>query len=414
MDLNKQPWPLTTVFGTKDRIDTNPDYQRPPVWSLSQKQLLIDTILRRYDIPKMYWRRVSKNPDKYEVVDGQQRLRTIWEFIEGKFSLGKDAESINGFDLRNVTYNKENAKILPDDLRRDFDIYPLDVIIMSDTDEEEVREMFLRLQNGTSLKAQEKRNAMSGNMRDFVKQIATHKFFENCKFDNSRYTYDLIAAQMIKTELAGGPCNVKNADLNKMYKENSAFDIDGTKARKVKQVLDYLLKVFPEKTPELERYSSVSLYIIISYLLERYACQNLHHTIKNWFIKFETYRREQKQLDVDSCDPEIFSYHDLTSHSSDSDVSLEKRNNILFRKYLEYNPTIELKDNNRSFTHEQRIVIYRKNNHTCQLRLKCDGKKCEWGNWEADHIIPWSKGGKTVVENGQVACPECNSSKGAN
>ena len=414
MELNKQPWPLTTVFGIQDRIDTNPDYQRPPVWSLSQKQLLIDTILRGYDIPKMYWRKVSKNPDKYEVVDGQQRLRTIWEFIEGGFSLGKNAEPLNGIDLKNVTYNKENSKILSDDLKRAFDIYTLDVIVMTDTDEEEVREMFLRLQNGTSLKAQEKRNAMSGNMRDFVKQIATHQFFENCKFDNSRYTYDLIAAQMIKTELGGGPCNVKNADLNKMYKENSEFDINGLKAKKVKRVLDFLLNAFPEKTPELERYSSVSLYIMVSHLLERYVCHNIEQSIKNWFIEFETYRREQKKLDVDSCDPEILSYHDRTSHSTDSEDSLEWRNEFMLRKYLEYNLSIELKDNNRSFTHEQRLAIYRKNNGLCQLKIKCDGKKCEWGNWEADHIIAWSKGGKTIVDNGQVACPECNSSKGAN
>jgi len=108
MELNKKAWPLTTVFGIKDRIDTNPDYQRPPVWSLPQKQLLIDTILRGYDIPKIYWRKVEKNPDKYEVVDGQQRLRAIWEFMEGKFSLGKNAESINGVDLKNVTYNGNN------------------------------------------------------------------------------------------------------------------------------------------------------------------------------------------------------------------------------------------------------------------------------------------------------------------
>lgn len=53
MELNKKPWPLATIFGIRDRIDTNPDYQRPPVWSISQKQLLIDTILCGYDIPKM-------------------------------------------------------------------------------------------------------------------------------------------------------------------------------------------------------------------------------------------------------------------------------------------------------------------------------------------------------------------------
>ena len=71
MENNKKPWPLITVCGIQERIDTNPDFQRPSVWSKSQKQLLIDTILRYYDVPKMYWRKISSMPDKYDVVDGQ-------------------------------------------------------------------------------------------------------------------------------------------------------------------------------------------------------------------------------------------------------------------------------------------------------------------------------------------------------
>ncbi len=414
MELNKKPWALPPVFGIKDRIDTNPDYQRPPVWSLNQKQLLIDTILRGYDIPKMYWRKIGKNPDKYEVVDGQQRLRTIWEFMGGEFSLGKDQEPINGVDLKAVTYDGDKSNILPDDLRLSFDTYALDVIVMTDTDEEEVREMFLRLQNGTSLKAQEKRNALTGNMRDYVKQIASHNLFENCKFVNARYTYDLIAAQMIKIEIEGGPCNIKNADLNKMYKENRNFCTNGDKAKKVKKVLDYLLKDFPEKTTELERYSTLSLYLLVSHLMEKYAYNELDKSIKDWFINFESFRREQKVLDVDNCDPEILSYHDRTSHSTDSEDSIKWRHEYLLRKYLEFNTKIELKDNNHMFAHEQRLAIYRKNRGICQLKITCKGKKCEWDNWEADHIKPWSKGGKTIVENGQVSCPACNRSKGGN
>ena len=67
----------------------------------------------------------------------------------------------------------------------------------------------------------------------------------------------------------------------------------------------------------------------------------------------------------------------------------------------------------RLFSHEQRLAIFRRDNCLCQLRLKCDGVKCEWDAWEADHKVAWSQGGKTTVENGQVACPACNSSKGA-
>jgi hypothetical protein len=51
-------------------------------------------------------------------------------------------------------------------------------VILSGTDEDEVREMLLRLQNGTTLKAQQRRNAMSGKMRDFIKDLAEHQFFD--------------------------------------------------------------------------------------------------------------------------------------------------------------------------------------------------------------------------------------------
>lgn len=412
MELNKKPWPISTVFGIKSRIDTNPDYQRPPVWSISQKRLLIDTILRGYDIPKFYWRKIGKNPDKYEVIDGQQRLRTIWEFMENGFDLGKDAEPINAFDLSGATFSDKNP--LPDDLRLTFDTYTLDVICLSDCDEEEVRELFLRLQNGTTLKAQEKRNAMPGKMRDYVKQLASHQFFNHCKFDNSRFTFDLIAAQLTLLELKGEITNIKNSDLNKMYSKHVDFDQNCSKAKKIKRVLDYLLKTFPEKTPELERYSTISLYLIVSTMMDKYVIDGLQNTLREWFISFEAYRRSEKEKSVDDCDPEVVSYHEKTSHSTDAFDSIEWRHKYLIRKFFEYDPSIEIKekDDNRQFTEEQRLAIYRLNKGICQLKIKCDGIKCDWDNWHADHIIPWSKGGKTTVSNGQVACPECNLSKG--
>ena len=56
---------------------------------------------------------------------------------------------------------------------------------------------------------------------------------------------------MVLVEIAGGPTNVKNADLNKMYRDHKDFDPKGDKARKVKRVLDFLVAAFPERTPEL-------------------------------------------------------------------------------------------------------------------------------------------------------------------
>ena len=409
MEMNKRGWPISTTVGIKTRIDTNPDYQRPAVWSQAQKQLLMDTILRGYDIPKFYWRKISSSPDNYEVVDGQQRLRAIWEFVEGKYRLSKTTDKIGDYDIAGLLYSD-----LPDDLRINFDTYNLDVVIITESDKDEVREMFLRLQNGTSLKAQEKRNAMPGKMRDFVKDLVNHEFFIiSVKFENKRFTHDHIAAQMCLLELSGEPCNIKDKDLNKMYLDNKNFDSNSQVAKKIKRVLDYLYKMFPTKTPELERFNVISLYILISSMLDKYVISDRYKEIADWFVNFELFRKQQTQLPSDECDPEIIAYHEKISHSTDAFDSLEFRNSYLSRKLFEKIPDLETKDNQREFDQNQRIAIFRRDKGICQLKIKCNGKKCEWDNWHADHIKPWSKGGKTIVSNGQVACPECNLAKGA-
>jgi hypothetical protein len=199
-----------------------------------------------------------------------------------------------------------------------------------------------------------------------------------------------------------------------MYQENVKFNFNSPEAKKVKRVLDYLLQAFPEKTPELGRYNVISLYTLVSQLLERYVVQKRHNELANWFIEFERYRKEEDKKPEDECDQEIAVYHERIQHSTDSVDSIDWRHQFLIRTLFEAIPNIEQKDDQRLFTHEQRLAIYRRDGGKCQLKIKCNGEKCNWEKWEADHKIPWSKGGKTIVSNGQVACLACNSAKGDN
>jgi Protein of unknown function DUF262/HNH endonuclease len=410
MKMNKKSLPITTICGWESRIDERPDYQRPPAWSRKQKQLLIDSILRGYDIPKMYWREVSREDFKFEVIDGQQRLRAVWEFKSDLFPLLKDADPINGYAVAGLKYSH-----LPLDLSSEFDIYPVDVVIVEDAvqtdDDDEVRDMFLRLQNGTTLKAQEKRNAMPGAMRNFVKELSGHAFLANCRFTNARYTFDHIAAQAVCLEVAGGPANIKDADLNRMYEENRSFDAAGPKAKKVRRVFDFLLRAFPEKTPELERYSVITLYCLASLLIDGYALDGVEEMLSAWFIEFEGERARQEKLPEEERDIQLLEYRRLISQSTDAEESVRSRLEVMERRFFSTYSDIEPRDAQRGFTHEQRLAIFRRDSGICQVRLKCDGEKVTWDHWHADHKIPHVKGGKTTVTNGQVACPACNLSK---
>jgi len=408
MKSSKKPWPLRSIHGIRERINTNPDFQRPAVWSTAQKQLLVDTILRDYDVPKLYWRKVGSKPDRYDVVDGQQRLRAIWEYFDGSFALPKDADAVEGEDIAKCKYDQ-----LPDELRMRFDVYPLDIVILEEADDDEVREMFLRLQNGTSLKAQEKRNAYPGQMRDFVRRLVSHPLFSRVGFSNSRFTHDLVAAQFVCLELKGEPTNVKSADLNRMYKEQASFDAKCAEAKNVQRTLSILSDVFSEKTPELERFNVISLYCVVSELHKQYAFDQVKPLLHDWFLSFEATRTEQEARPEDEMDPEWATYKEKISHSTDSEESIRWRMDFMLRNLLERYPDISRKDNQRSFTHSQRLAIFRRDKGLCQLRIKCQGAKLTWDDWHCDHRKAWTGGGLTTVENGQVACTPCNLSKGS-
>ena len=371
--LTKATWPLFTLSKKRSKINTNPDYQRPSVWTKAQKQMLIDSILRDFDIPKIYLHKTSD--DTFDVIDGQQRIRTIWSFYDDEFALPKDAEPVNGIVVANKKYSELHM-----DISTIIDSYNLDFVILDNEDEDEIREMFLRLQNGTSLKAQEKRNAMPGQMRDFIKKVSEHEFFQKVSFSNSRFTFDLIAAQITLFSIKKKICNIKDKDLNTM---------------------------FPSKCPELKRYNVISLFALIMDMMPNYDIREREKDIADWFIAFETNRILEEEKSPEEQDPILVLYHEKVSHSTDTVDSLKFRHDLLKESLLTKVHNLPLKDSKRNFDESQRQVIYRKDKGVCQI---C-GKECDWNDWEADHIVPWSKGGKTEIENGQVLCPTCNSKK---
>ncbi|MFI6165277.1 DUF262 domain-containing protein [Nocardia sp. NPDC051052] len=86
MKMEARKMALDKIYKRRGRYDI-PDWQRDEVWSLDHKQLLIDSILNGWKLPKFYFAKTSSDPDEFDVVDGQQRLATIWEFHEGGLRL---------------------------------------------------------------------------------------------------------------------------------------------------------------------------------------------------------------------------------------------------------------------------------------------------------------------------------------
>ena len=87
---NQTTHPISDIrdWRNANRLELQPSYQRRNVWSATSKVMLIDTILKNLPIPKIFLATTLKNERSYRVViDGQQRISAILEFLNDGFSL---------------------------------------------------------------------------------------------------------------------------------------------------------------------------------------------------------------------------------------------------------------------------------------------------------------------------------------
>lgn len=146
-------------------IELNPGYQRGRVWKDNKrKSLLIESLMLRIPIPAFYF---YENEDgQYQVIDGQQRLTTIKEFVNGEFCL-------TGLKYFGKEYNKKKFKDL--DAKYTQRIYRTQIavnILDARSPKNVIYDIFRRVNTGgINLNPQEMRNAICRQeVRDFLKK----------------------------------------------------------------------------------------------------------------------------------------------------------------------------------------------------------------------------------------------------
>ena len=163
-----------------DKFLVNRRYQRKLVWTVDEKQYLIDSIQKGLPIPLILLAQTDDN--RYEVIDGLQRLNAIFSFIENRFELDGKYFDINQFsrakqiaDAGGFEYEKDQAKLLEANICANILDYQLAVTIYPTSDEEEVTDIFGRINSGgKQLSPQEKRQAgMLDNFSNTVRVISS-------------------------------------------------------------------------------------------------------------------------------------------------------------------------------------------------------------------------------------------------
>lgn len=264
------------LYSERAEIRLDPDYQRMGgVWTLEKKQLLIDSILNDYDVPKLYFHEFSREQKastgfSFAVVDGRQRLQTIWDFVDGKFALSKDFEYQRdpSIILMGLTY-EDIAKEYPK-IRIAFDSFVLPVVGIRTDDEDLIEDMFSRLNEAVPLNGAEKRNAIGGDLVAAIREIAANDLFSRCvRFSNNRYQHREVAGRMLLVEesliTSGRLVDTKKVYLDALARSHYSGKTEhvGELKHAAQTVVEQMAKTFSEKDELLQAQGNMIVYYLI-------------------------------------------------------------------------------------------------------------------------------------------------------
>ena len=293
MRIEQHNWTSKQLYDDKAKFNLNPAWQRGPTWQLQRQSLLIDSVLRGMDIPKIYLRKLAGGGAfSHEAVDGQQRLRAIWAFRDGtlKLTFGDTPALIRNTNLEGKTFAE-----LPKPLRDRFDAFLVSIAEIVEGTTDEITNLFSRLQMGMSLNPAELRNAVLGAMRHVVDMVATsHVFFETSRIPDNRYKRQDYSAHAFAMAVFEATSDIKAPDLKRMFQTyKTGKEIEVQKLfTKVGEALAVLAEVNAKA-----RFSITQkwIFVDIAWLVMQHQNAGLAVDpvkLANQYIVFERQRRE--------------------------------------------------------------------------------------------------------------------------
>ena len=347
------------VFAYGGRLAIRPAYQREFVYDLEQAEAVIQTVLKGYPLNVMYW--VKTGEDCYEVLDGQQRTLSVMQYLKHQFPITLDGKKFYWDALPDDKYNRI--------MNYEFMIY------VCEGAESEKLEWF-RVVNiaGEKLTEQELRNSVYTGA--WLSDAKLHFSKRNCaakKLSDKYITGDPNRQELLEKALKG-ICELQQIkDITEyMAQHKSGPDADEL-WQYFQDVIHWTEKIFPQYYRDMKGLDWCHLY-------------NRYH--ENYYNS-AVMAAEVKRLHEDS-------------------FEVQKPKGIYeFLLCRDTDPYAGRLLNLRAFEEKDKQAAYSRQNGICPV---C-GQHFEYDEMEGDHILPWSKGGKTTGENCQMLCKPCNGKK---
>ena len=350
------------IDGELIKTDIRPPYQREFVYSDDKRNKVIETLSRNLPLGVIY---LAKNSDgTMEVIDGQQRIMSICKYLNGDFSVNGIADFLN-----EKTFNCELYKNTA--IYKQIMSYNNLLAYIVEGDDDEKLDWFRTINiSGEKLTEQELLNA---NYTGEWLCSAKRKFSKtNCvafKKGNKLVNGSPIRQDYLETALSwisGGKENIQKYMAEHQFDENA------------EPLWNYFVEVI------------------------------------EWVEKTFTYRKEMKGIDWGKLYREYGKVEYNVAELEEKVKALMADDDVNSKKGIyEYVLSNCSKDKERhlsirKFSDKDKRTAYERQNGICPI---C-GTHHEIEEMEGDHIIPWSKGGKTAIDNLQMLCKKCNREKG--
>ena len=359
------------VLAYGGRLDVRPPYQREFVYKEKQRDAVIDTLTQGFPLNVMYWAKrivadcVSQSgksvcgdadgdngSDKaqYEIIDGQQRTISICQYVNGDFA----------FNFRYF------HNLQPDEQEQILN-YELQIYICSGTDSEKLK--WFRTINiaGEALTEQELRNAVyAGSWVSDAKRYFSKNGAPAAKIGSDYLNGSAIRQDYLETAIDW----ISDGNIE-VYMSNHQHDASAAPLWQFFQSVITWIETSFRPTKERKK------------IMKGVEWGMLYKLYKDQVFDYKAIDEEVKRLILDD---------DVTKKTGIYPYILTRK-----EKYLSI----------RAFTDAQKLSAYERQMGFC---ADC-GQHFELSQMEADHITPWCDGGRTIADNCQMLCKDCNRRK---
>lgn len=413
---------LTSLY-ENNHLNLAPGFQRQSVWKERDRAKLIESILRNYPLPAIFlYRREDEGDLVYDVIDGKQRLESIFMYtgaMRGQRYSARAQLSDDGLpekvDWLMLKRRHMQSRILG---------YEVPVIEV-DGDIGDIIDVFVRINStGKALTRQEQRHAKY-YQSPFLKEAARlARKFEPYFLkqgilsagQTSRMKHVELVCELMLSLSQGDVLNKKTA-LDRVMDTNSYDSRQTQKASKLATAtLNRVSRMFPHL--KATRLRQVTDFYTLTILVGKFEAEGMILTnprrntlawdlLQSFATTVDEVRELQRKAKGAGQHQELYRDYLLTVSQMTDDVNQRRKREQILRGIL--GSLFSSKDAQRGFSAEQRRIIW--NSSGSRACATC-GTKLTWDDFTIDHIHPHSKGGRSRLENAALMCRKHNSSKG--